>query len=307
MIVSLSKTLKRRFTAPVILVVALLLIFIHPADPRENSPNLVNTAARNIVPAETTDPDLVIYKKVSDSLEKITRWKKQRLTPLGSGVQILFAGITRIEECDTCLDANEKSKRSKYFISFNGFALKPDAGFRVEGNDYFIERYIVDERTASGSVGHTEEEKIGVRLSDPGHGRKGLNLLVPVSPSFYSIIEIIMYILFAIVAFMALWLFVKLPAIVLINIANGYAFVPHNIKNLKRIGWGIIVICLVMVIMPWLMQLILSSRIPGEIYYPFWSSLLDYRWEIFLGFGVLMLARAFKQGHQLQQEQDLTI
>ncbi len=290
-----------------ILVVALVLLFVHPADQRDNGPgNLINTATKNIFPASTNDSQLVVYKKINDSLEKIIRWKKERITRTGSYLFLLFAGINRIDECDSCITANEKDTRTKHFISLNGFALKPGASFLIDKNDYIIERFVTEKKTEDGAIGHTEQKKVKVRLGTD-HKKKGLTLLIPVSNKVFPWIEILMYIFLLIAILAAIWIFIRLPVLVLINIANGNPFLKKNISYLTFIGWGIIGSCLLTIILPGLIQLILSSSIPNEIYYPFWSNLFDFRWIIFLGIAVLMLARAFKQGYKLQQEQDLTI
>lgn len=304
---SLPQHQKNRLLSLVIPLVALVLIFINPSDPRENSEGkLVNTATASIIPQNSTDSQLIIYNKVNDSLQKIINWKKHRLEATGSGTFVLFAGTSRIDECDSCIDINEKSIRNKYFISLTGFTLKQNASFRIEGNDYFIDRYIIEEKTLSGSMGHMEQKKIGVRLADPGHNQEGLTVLIPVSRSTFNVMEIIMYILFAIIAAAGLWIFIALPVKLLINIANGKAFVKQNIKYLNWIGCSLIAICLFLSIAPKLIQLALSSKMAG-IEYPFLSSLFDHRWTIFLGIAILMMARAFKHGHQLQAEQDLTV
>ena len=290
-----------------ILMVSLVLIFFNPADNRAGMKDiLINTATRNIIPASTNDSQLLIYKKINDSLEKIIYWKKNRVTRTGSGLYVLFAGINRIDECDSCMDANEKNTRSKYFISLKGFALKSDASFLVDKNDYIIEKFVEEKKTAYSTTGHIEQEKIRVRLA-ADHTKEGLTLLIPVSSRVFSWIEMFMY-LFLVAGILAgIWIFIRLPVLVLINIANGKPFLKKNIRYLSCIGWGIIGCCMLMVILPGLIQLILSSMIPNEIYFPFWPHLFDYRWGIFLGIAVLMLARAFKQGYKLQQEQDLTI
>ncbi|HMK27191.1 MAG TPA: DUF2975 domain-containing protein [Chitinophagaceae bacterium] len=303
----MRSTLPRKNIIPglAILMVSLVLIFFNPADNRASMKDiLINTATRNIIPASTNDSQLLIYKKINDSLEKIIRWKKERITRAGSYLYTLFAGINRIDECDSCIEANEKNTRSKYFISLNGFALKPGASFLVDKNDYIIEKFVEEKKTEAGAT--TEQEKVRVRLvADPA--KEGLTLLIPVSYRVFSWIEIFMYIFLVAGIIAGIWIFIRLPVLVLINIANGNPFLKKNIRYLSCIGWGIIGCCMLVVIFPGLIQLFLSSMIPNEIYYPFWSHLFDFRWGIFLGISVLLLARAFKQGYKLQQEQDLTI
>ncbi len=214
----MRSTLRQKNNIPglAILMVALVLIFVHPADNRDNSSDhLINTATRNIIPASMDDSQLVVYKKIHDSLEKIIRWKKERITRTGSSLFILFAGINRIDECDSCTDANEKDSRRKHFISLNGFALKPDASFLIDKNDYIIERFVTEKKTAGGTTVHTEQEKIRVRLATD-HTKKGLTLLIPVSYRVFSWIEILMYIFLVIAILAGIWIFVRLPVLVLI-------------------------------------------------------------------------------------------
>jgi hypothetical protein len=218
----------------------------------------------------------------------------------------LFAGINRVDECDSCSDGNEKDTRRKHFFSLTGFALKKSASFRIDKNDYIIESSVAEKKTADGETGLTVQKKVRVRLG-ADHKKKGLTLLIPVSYRVFSRIEILMYIIFVIAIIAVIGIFIRLPVLVLLNIAKGKPFAKKNIRYLNCIGWGIIGICLLMVILPGLIQVLLSSWIPHEIYYPFWLHLFDYRWGIFLGIAVLMAARAFKQGYKLQQEQDLTI
>jgi len=298
----LSKTQKGILLIIFISLFTPILVFVHPADPRKNaSEKLMETTSMNLVPPGNTDSQLVIYKKVRDSLEKIINWKKQRLSETGSSVFLLFAGLNSIEECDSCMNVDEKSIRSKKFISFAGFVLKRNASFRIEGNDYIIDRL------PSGEGGHLEQEKIGVRLAAPADNSKGLTLLVPISASAFNVLEIVLYILFMIAVVAGVWIFIRLPIRVLINIGYGKPFLVQNIRDLNLVGWGIIVTYVGAALLPKLIELLLSSRIPSAIYFPFWSTLYDNRGGLFFGIAVLILAKAFKQGYKLQQEQDLTV
>jgi hypothetical protein len=297
---------KSRLMPIAILAAALLLLFLNPTDPRENTPKLAENARRDLVSAEVTNPDITTYRKVQDSLDELSRWKTQRLTRYSSGVEVLFAGVTRIDECVSCFDINERNIQNKYFISLPRFALKEDAGFRLDGNDYILERFEEKEKTELGSIGYKTDEKIDVRLLDPQNDT-GVTVLLPVSSSAYHVVEVIMYFFLALALIVVLWLFIKLPATILINIGKGKPFLLQNVRNLYRIGWGLIIVTFLMAALPWLTGLAFSSKLPEEIYFPFWSTLLDSRWAFVGGLAILMTARAFKQGYQLQQEQSLTI
>src|SRR5688572_548388 len=285
-------------------ILLMLTFFINPDDDRDQNQDLGTMATRDIIPTVTEDSQLLIYKKVSDSLEKIIQWQKHRVTNAGENLLLGFAGVTHINECDSCMNADEKTSNRKYFVSFKGFVLKQDTRFFIEGNNYKIEKFIPEKTAGNVIRGRTEQKKVNFRLSKPDPGEKGLTLMVPVKHDLFNGVKIVMYIILGICLILGTWLFIILPVRVLVNITNGKPFLEKNFKFLNQTGWGIIGACLILILVPKLFQWMLP--LPEEIYYPIWSSVVDYRWLIFLGIVVLMIANAFREGYKLQQEQDLT-
>ena len=49
------------------------------------------------------------------------------------------------------------------------------------------------------------------------------------------------------------------------------------------------------------------DKIPVEIHFPFWLTIMDNKPLLIAGVIVLLVASAFKRGYKLQQEQELTI
>ncbi len=125
---------------------------------------------------------------------------------------------------------------------------------------------------------------------------------VPVSRGGYQWLQAFLFVLLIASCIAGVWLFIRLPYKVLYNIAKGKPFAEGNTKDLRRIGWGIIIIGLVMVTTPLLVRLLLSSSVRANVYYPFWNSFYDSRWWLFAGLAVLLMTRAFKQGYDLQKE-----
>jgi hypothetical protein len=98
-----------------------------------------------------------------------------------------------------------------------------------------------------------------------------------------------------------------MPFQLLMNIAYGNPFLKNNIRYLKTIGWTTIGLTLFVLIVPIIVKLLLHSLIPKEIYFPFWVTLFNYKWQLFIGVAILLIANAFESGYNLQQEQDLTV
>jgi hypothetical protein len=91
------------------------------------------------------------------------------------------------------------------------------------------------------------------------------------------------------------------------NIAYGKPFMKNNIRYLKTIGWTTIGLTIFVLIVPVIVKLLLPGLIPKEIYFPFWITLFNYKWQLFIGVAILLIANAFESGYNLQQEQDLTV
>src|SRR6188474_1240686 len=105
-----------------------LLLMINPADNRKaNNESILNSAEYNIM-KNNSDPQLDVYLKLSDSLNRIRDWNKNRLSGSGSSVSTIFFGVRHIYECDSCNSFDENRFKSeyknKYFVQLNGFTLK---------------------------------------------------------------------------------------------------------------------------------------------------------------------------------------
>jgi hypothetical protein len=246
-----------------------LLFFYQPDDKRPGS-------------IESLD-STIIRKTVPDSTVTIINCKKQQLRLSGPSNYLLFAGVTMMQyDCDTLA----KKTGDIYYISLGGYAIRSNTSFYINGNEYLLEK-------------NGEIQKTGVRLTHPGHNGKGVNVLVPVSFGNFELLQYLFF--FGILGAFTAWLlfFYRYPVRVMINISKGQPFIKQNITYLNYTGWAVIITCLAATIIPTLIRLCLSSRIPAAIYYPFWSAFMDMKWGIFIGILVLMLAKAFRRGYKI--------
>lgn len=137
--------------------------------------------------------------------------------------------------------------------------------------------------------------------------KRNKEFFVPVSRSGYQWLQALQFILLIGVCLIGIRLLIRIPFRVLYNIARGKPFAERNVRDLSLIGKGIIIIVLAMLVLPLLVRMILASSVPPDVYYPFWNLLYDSRWWLFAGLALLLIARAFRQGYDLQKENTSTV
>lgn len=286
-----------------ILLITWVFIWMGPKDTRKNSrERLTRLTTRDLIAASSSDTAMKNYKKTDDSLQRIVDWKKERLDQEWPSFSLVFAGMTRIHECDTCAKPDEETHTNKYFISFSGYTLDEGTKIRLDRNDNILERFVAEDPISDSSAGHVKTTRIKFRPAIPHLSQKGITLLLPVSKTLYKILEVLMYLLLIAGLLLGAWIFIISPMRVLKNIANGQPFLPENIRSLNRAGWCAIVVSLAAAIIPKLVQWILA--VPKGIHFPFWETLYDFRWGIFTGAAMLLLAQAFRQGNKLTVEKN---
>ncbi len=144
------------------------------------------------------------------------------------------------------------------------------------------------------------EKLIDIRFSDK-------NVLVPITSSQNTIITYTRDVvsLALLIWFLAAFLF--MPVSILINISKGHAFEKQNIKYLNVIGYTCLGIPLFTVLQQVALRVIFYKSIIPQLHFRYFSFYEDYHYLILAGVAVLIIAKAFKKGNMLQQEQDLTV
>jgi hypothetical protein len=104
-----------------------------------------------------------------------------------------------------------------------------------------------------------------------------------------------------------LYFVVARPAKVLINIANGRAFIAENYRILNWTGYVLIAGAVLPPLLSFLLSLLFHASIPAEVGYYFGDHLLRVSKLFITGIGVLVLAKAFRIGYYLQEEQKLIV
>ncbi|MCG2614556.1 DUF2975 domain-containing protein [Terrimonas sp. NA20] len=104
-----------------------------------------------------------------------------------------------------------------------------------------------------------------------------------------------------------LFLLILRPVHVLMNIANGKAFVEENHRMLRLSGSVIIEFLPFSFLAEVSILQIYRGSIPSGLEYPLWENLYEKRKGFVVGIALLLLAAAFKKGYELKEEQTLTV
>lgn len=288
--------------APILFLIVIYFLMTNPADNRRYKDEGLVRQIENDLFRSSIDPLNETFFKLKDSLDRVRDWKVHQLRTGGDNISSPFFGVQKIYECDSCNSFDQKKFKlefeNNYFIRLNGYTLKNDAWFFIDKGKYYIRHY---------PVWNTPKE-IEVRYS-AGYVNLPWDsaLLIPISRKTYDIMKVLVIVLLVGVLLFSLYITIVLPVRILYSIATGKPFTKGNIQRLHIIGWVLLGFALLPSLISILIELVLSRKIPNEIYYPFIQSIFDNRAILIAGLIVLLLATAFKRGYQLQKEQDLTI
>lgn len=308
---------KKRVTIITLLFsVSIFLLISHPADNRQNVPttilNRLNPNPGNFIDSSASYKE---YKQILDSLEQISAYDKIRIKGVGEGIGTFLLGLKKIYECDTCKKfasgnpSYESGVQKKYFLELRDYTLNEDACFFIKNGKYYIDYTAWENVTPNLKSGHTKTKEVSVRYKTELDVHKKIQsaLLIPISQKTHNFLKIIIWVILTPLSIFIIWLIFILPLKVLFRIALGDPFNPKNISDLRNAGITLITIMLLPILSSWLLQLFLGGRLPDEIYFPVWLYIHDVKGWIVGGLALLILSNAFKSGHKLQQEQDLTV
>lgn len=248
------------------------------------------------------------YKKMADSFGQMQTMRRLENRSIShGGVTYGFIGVNRIRRYENLHTANDDDSSFRYYISLGGYELPAESFFFIQNGTYNVGYVSWDSvqqyEDRPVHMGHHERKRIPVRFNSED-GR----VLIPISKRQYDAFNTGLqatYISFSVVM---LFFFLGLPAQVLINISKGRAFDLKNIRYLNWVAIGLLVYALLDISAPYLVRFYFSSEIPSDFTRAtFWQTILEQFWTFFGAAAFFMIAKAFKRGYKLQQEQDLTI
>ncbi len=229
------------------------------------------------------------YNRIRDSLKIKIANENTDMTQVGYAMGFFTIGTSIITY----------NGNKEYFLNFSGYESEVlNYNFRENGKVYF---HYLDE---SNDIKQKEATIRFVR--DPKELEKG-QVLIPASRGLINTLNFLYPIVLLILVAIFYYILFVTPIRILYNIAKGRVFTDENIGGLHVIAWVLILFGLLPGLISIISHLIIRSQIPEQIQYSYFNMLLLGRMIIATGLGILLLAKAFLRGAQLQKEHELTV
>jgi len=274
----------------------------------------------------------ILYRDYQHKMDSINNCSNNLLRNhlWAKGWQKEFGGVgaSEFSECDTCdyskysaLYESGYKGNSKYYLILNDLEpVKGDSRFSVDitlplffsnlGFTYMKYLHIDKAVRSNGETGasaHFVVKKLKYRVVDMFNATDETHkkILIPVSKTYYQIFNVFSYFIAISTVLLFFTIIVRGFIVFLIEIAKGKAFSVENYKRLYKIAYLIAFIPLINIIPKIIFHWIYSSYYKNEFtIYIDWGE--NIKW-IFISLVIVILAKAFKKGYQIQQEQDLTV
>ncbi len=204
-------------------------------------------------------------------------------------------------------DVKQRENKQDYFFALNNYNLDYESKFYLRNgtSNLLYTKYdsVVKRKYDSTKVGHYESKQIPIR-----YNTEEKKILIPISKRLYKMLEWVITILIYVIQFLSTYIFLGLPFQILFNISRGRAFQISNIKMFKTMAFVLFAYTVWQMISPYLLHFLFRHKIPSDFTLDdFKYALLSNLNMLLLSVGLFVIAKAFKQGYKLQQEQDLTV
>lgn len=239
--------------------------------------------------------DFPRYKKITDSLRRITEQEKALLRADGEEIALGVVGTRRVRECINCLEEPLSSDllADHYYLTLPGYFLKKGTQYGIERNSYFI----VNPAWPRNELDQTGKKVTFVRFAfDPDNVFAPGAILLPLSKSRYQLLRVI-FITLAVLILLVFIYFVLFKLIqVIMNIANGFAYSRSTWRRLLRAGIILLAAGLLIPVGILVLSISLKNKIPVHFHYPFLEGVLQYRLMWSAGLVIVLLALALRKG-----------
>lgn len=242
----------------------------------------------------TTEPPLndslpyYAYKKSYDSLKRIVS-ENNLANSDGSGFGFWGIGTSKHEQ-----------SKPEYRLYVNYYKIPQGSVFYTRnGKNYLL--YSDWNKKVHDSLIETPLRMIERKQEN------SWTVYYPLSRTALITINVLIIIFMVLLVVLTLYVFLSIPLKVLYNIAKGNAFNDENIGSLHFLAYVLIAFGLLMGLLPILVHLYFMNRLPSVINFSFYDAFMSGWAAIVSGLIVLLLAKAFQRGYQLQQDQELTV
>jgi hypothetical protein len=236
------------------------------------------------------------YRKTEDSLKRIQTEKDFFLQNTGSELNIGSVGV-----------ATYGKEKKQDFLTVTGYTLN-EHFTTVENNvDGSLLNYPVWDRVSGDSRdGHFETKPLNIKYK-AGKERWEDKVFVPINTGLGTLLTVAFYILASLFTAVALYFILFIPFRFLLRLSKGQAFTEQNIGNLYLIGWALVAMALCATLLNIISHICIKSQLPPEISFSYYAAFMKTSDGLLAGLVVLLLAKAFLQGFELKEEQDLTV
>jgi hypothetical protein len=264
------------------------------------------------------------YRKLKDSLEHIKETNKYKNAFLPSGFGDGHYGLYETEKHDsayysptTSVFTEQKKIGTDYYLMLGDYTLNHEKIFFRENGKNYIKYPVWDkitksEKGATHKTGHYEIKEINVVVAeltkkDNFVANEKRSVYVPISEKTHDTLNWVFRVFQFLGGIWLLYTIIFLPIKFLERIANGDAFNKKNIRSLHFISYTLIGAYFLNIIIPIVLYSCLRKSVPAEFEFSWGGLFLDDIKVLGLSIIILIIARTFAKGYNLQQEQSLTI
>lgn len=235
------------------------------------------------------------YRQIEDSLKRL-EVENDFFLQNGGESSFSFLGLASY---------GKENKQEKFF-TVEGYAIEDFASVKNELSGSILHYPVWDKTNNDRRNGDLKSIAVGIKYKD-GKERWQGKVYAPINSTVYTILQFLMYGLGALIFVFALYAVFYIPLRFLLRLSKGQAFNDENIGSLYLTGWTMIGLALFVTIVNIIGHLFIQSQIPAAISFSYYTAFMKTSNLLVAGLAVLLLAKAFLQGLELREEQDLTI
>lgn len=236
------------------------------------------------------------YTRMKDSLNRVKAEENYFANAKGSSFGLSPLGIASYNIRD----------REEYFFTIDGYRLNDFVTVENKKDSTILNYPVWDKVNKNGRSGHLETKQTDIKFEAGKETWEG-KVLIPVSKNAGTVINIIFIILLIVLGATSLAVVIIIPFRFFLRLAKSQPFTEENIGSLYFTAWFLIGLAVFTSLLKIISHLLFKSQIPSEIEISYYSAIMAQWAMLVVGLAVLLLAKAFLQGMNLREEQDLTI
>jgi hypothetical protein len=293
--------MKKKFTPEAIIVAAILVVAVF------STCDFRNYQRFDAEPlAEPVEPPFL-----NDSLP---HWRYKAITDSFRRVNLSYNNAVHSFSTSTIGYSVFKNARNdktgddekEYFLSLGGYRMKPDAHFVIENGKGLVKYAVWDTVKGDYRIGHTATKPTTVRFAKDlvktdGRG----SVLLPLDPGTYRLAKILIWSLFIILTAIFIWAMLVVPVRILTRLGGKNSFNAQNTRGLYIMAIAAFAIYFIPLLLAGLSKLFFSGLIPPEMHFNWMENIAKGEGWLLAGLVLLLIARAFKRGEELIEEQAL--